>query len=61
MEKVIENLKSYPYKLGKQSDFFLASVLQCIPCEMVYTGETEGLLRPGGAEDVMVVPEGCRP
>ena len=31
MEKMVEKLKSYPYKLGKQPDFFLVSVLQCIP------------------------------
>lgn len=31
MEKMVEKLKGYPYKMGKELDFFLASVLQCIP------------------------------
>lgn len=31
MEQMVEKLKSYPRKLGKQHDFFRASVLQCTP------------------------------
>lgn len=38
-EKMVENLKCYPYKLGRQPDFFLVGVLLCVPCEMVRMGE----------------------